>query len=356
MPSPVPALASARHAERAFAVTLAAYLLSAAALVAVGVTPTIGWTLLLLLLFALSFAYGLARGLFLVGTLLRGRPSLVPPVGIALGFAVTWCYRLQNPVVLLCCLFLLAIVGVDCRRDRARLRYLAAVVGTLFAGFRTVNNLNYLLALFTFDRVHDPALRALDLVIYRALVPGLRYEGLFPLTGSALWFDLFENAYAMVFPEAIVVLVVLYLTKGNVAGFFKRAFACYGLGLLVALIYPTVSPCVYYPESFRAGYEGTMAAALGHSLAADYVALRRGLPLSGFGYFVAIPSMHVAMAVILQASLVRSRAHFWTFLPVNLLLVSSTVVLGQHYLIDVPAGMLVGLIVLPLGRRHRLPD
>ena len=137
MPSPVPALASARHAERAFAVTLAAYLLSAAALVAVGVTPTIGWTLLLLLLFALSFAYGLARGLFLVGTLLRGRPSLVPPVGIALGFAVTWCYRLQNPVVLLCSFFLLAIVGVDCRRDRARLRYLAAVVGTLFAGFRT---------------------------------------------------------------------------------------------------------------------------------------------------------------------------------------------------------------------------
>src|SRR5438094_152023 len=242
MPSPVPALASARHAERAFAVTLAAYLLSAAALVAVGVTPTIGWTLLPLLLFALSFAYGLARGLFLVGTLLRGRPRLVPPVGIALGFAVTWCYHLQSPVFLLCCLFLLAILGVDCRRDR------------------------------------EP------------------------------------------------------------------------------LIYPAVSPCVYYPESFRAGYEGTMAAALGHSLAADYVALRRGLPLSGFGYFVAIPSMHVAMAVILQASLVGSRAHFWTFLPVNLLLVSSTVVLGQHYLIDVPAGVLVGLVVLPLGGRHRLPD
>ena len=350
--SDAPSLAPARHAEHAFGVALATYLLTAAALVVVGVTPTIGWTLFpVLLLFALPFAYGLARGLFLVGTLLRERRSLVPPVGIALGIAVTWCYRLQNPVFLLCCLLLLAIVGVDCRRDRARLRYLAAVLGTVFVGFRTVNNLNYLLARLTFDRVHDPALRDLDLAIYRSLVSGVRYEGLFPLTDSAVWFHLFENAYMMVFPEAIVVLVVLHLTGSDVVGFFKRTFACYGIGLLVAMTYPAVSPCVYYPESFRASYDGTLAAALGHGLAADYAALRRGLPLNGAGYFVAVPSMHVAMAVILQASLAVSRVHFWTFLPVNLLLVLSTVALGQHYLIDVPAGLLLGLIVLALRWR-----
>src|SRR5689334_17250009 len=115
MPSPRPALESARHAERAFGVTLAAHLVSAGALVAAGVTPTIGWMLLLLLVLALLF--GVARGLFVVGTRLRGRPGLVPPVGIALGIAVTWSYRFASPVVVLCCLFLLAVVGVDCRRD-----------------------------------------------------------------------------------------------------------------------------------------------------------------------------------------------------------------------------------------------
>ena len=36
------------------------------------------------------------------------------------------------------------------------------------------------------------------------------------------------------------------------------------------MTYPAVSPCVYYPESFRASYDGTLAAALGHGLAADY--------------------------------------------------------------------------------------
>jgi len=350
-----PALAQARRAEQLLGVSLALALLTAAALVGVGVTPATGWPFMMLLVVVLPFAYALARGLFLVETLLRRR-GLVPPVGVALGVAVTWCCSPRNPVFVFSCLLLLSLVGVDCRRDHARLRYIAAGLGTLFGGFVTVTNLNYLLALLTFDRVHDPALRDLDLVIYRSVVPGLRYEGLFPLTHSAVWFHLLENAYMMLFPEMVVVLVVLHLTRGDVLGFFKRTLACYGLGLLVSLIYPAVSPCVYYPESFRAAYAGSVAFNLGRSLASDYVALRHGLPLNGFGYFVAIPSLHVAMAVVLQASLAVSRMHFWTFLSVNLLLVSSTVVLGQHYLIDVPAGLLLGLIVLRLGDARGLED
>ena len=346
-----PALAQARRSEQALGVSVALCALSAATLLWVGVTPATAWTFILgLLLVVLPFAYGLARGLFLLETLLRGH-GLVPPLCVALGVAVTWCYRLHNPVFVFSCLLLLAIVGVDCRRDRARLRYVAAVVGTMFTGFVTVSNLSYLIARLTFDRVHDPALRDLDLTIYRAFVPGLRYEGLFPLTDSALWFHLLENAYMMLFPEIVVVLVVLHLTGSDILGFFERTFACYGIGLLVSMVYPAVSPCVYYPESFRATYEGTIAFGLGRALALDYVALRHGLPLNGLGYFVAVPSLHVAMAVFLQGSLAVSRMHFWTFLPVNLLLVSSTVVLGQHYLIDVPAGLLLGLIVLGLRLR-----
>ena len=213
-----PALAQTRRSEQALGVSVALCALSAATLLWVGGTPATAWTFFLgLLLVVLPFAYGLARGLFLLETLLRGH-GLVPPVGVALGVAVTWCYRLHNPVFVFSCLLLLAIVGVDCRRDRARLRYVAAVVGTMFTGFVTVSNLSYLIARLTFDRVHDPALRDLDLTIYRAFVPGLRYEGLFPLTDSALWFHLLENAYMMLFPEIVVVLVVLHLTGSDILG------------------------------------------------------------------------------------------------------------------------------------------
>lgn len=210
-----PALAQARRSEQALGVSVALCALSAATLLWVGVTPATAWTFILgLLLVVLPFAYGLARGLFLLETLLRGR-GLVPPVGLALGVAVTWGYSLHNPVF--SCLLLLAIVGVDCRRDRPRLRYVAAVVGTMFTGFVTVSNLSYLIARLTFDRVHDPALRDLDLTIYRAFVPGLRYEGLFPLTDSALWFHLLENAYMKLFPEIVVVLVVLHRSTSRAA-------------------------------------------------------------------------------------------------------------------------------------------
>src|ERR671931_1119365 len=215
------ALAQARRAERVLGVSVVLSLLSAAALVGVGVTPVTAWTFVTgLIIVVLPFAYALARGLFVVETLV-GRPELVPPVAVAFGVALTWCYRLQHPAFIIVCLLLLSIVGVDCRRDHVRLRYIAAGIGALFAGFVTVNNLNYLLARLTFDRVHDPALRDLDLAIYRSVVPGLRYEGLFPLTDSVVWFRLLENAYMMLFPEIVLVLVVLYLTGGDVLGFFK---------------------------------------------------------------------------------------------------------------------------------------
>ena len=87
----------------------------------------------------------------------------------------------------------------------------------MFTGFVTVSNLSYLIARLAFDRVHDPALRDLDLTIYRAFVPGLRYEGLFPLTDSALWFHLLENAYMKLFPEIVVVLVVLHRSTSRAA-------------------------------------------------------------------------------------------------------------------------------------------
>src|SRR5438093_1788191 len=157
-----PALAQARRSEQVLGVSVALCALSAAALLCAGVTPATAWTFILgLLLIVLPFAYGLARGLFLLETVLRGHGP-VPPVGVALGVAVTWSYRLHNPVFVFSCLLLLAIVGVDCRRDRTRLRYVAAGVGTVFAGFVTLTNLSYLIARLTFDRVHDPALRDLD--------------------------------------------------------------------------------------------------------------------------------------------------------------------------------------------------
>jgi membrane-associated phospholipid phosphatase len=59
----------------------------------------------------------------------------------------------------------------------------------------------------------------------------------------------------------------------------------------------------------------------------------------------AFPSSHVAMAtVILLCAYKFHRKIFWIMLPVVLSLFASTVYTQAHYLIDVPAGFIVGLL------------
>lgn len=87
-------------------------------------------------------------------------------------------------------------------------------------------------------------------------------------------------------------------------------------------------------------------------MAAEYTASLQQTSVNGFGYFIAIPSLHVALAVVLQAMLRFSPGHFWAFLPVNLVLVLSTVLLGYHYLIDAVAGVALGTLVMTPGWRR----
>ena len=90
-------------------------------------------------------------------------------------------------------------------------------------------------------------------------------------------------------------------------------------------------------------------------LAHEFDAATRGAPVHGFAYFIAVPSLHAALAVVCQWFLAGSRLHFWTFLPVNVGVVLSTILLGYHYIIDIPLGLLLALAAIwivrePTGR------
>ncbi len=61
-------------------------------------------------------------------------------------------------------------------------------------------------------------------------------------------------------------------------------------------------------------------------------------------YFIAFPSLHVAAAVVCQIGVRESRALFALLLPVTMLVAASTFLLGYHYVLDVPAGVLTGLM------------
>jgi membrane-associated phospholipid phosphatase len=94
------------------------------------------------------------------------------------------------------------------------------------------------------------------------------------------------------------------------------------------------------------------------SMATEYRHVIAGEQLSGFGYFVALPSLHVAAATFIQRSVRQAPWLYWTLLPVNGLLALSTVLLGYHYLLDLPSGVLLGLLfarLLPTTGSQHVP-
>lgn len=83
----------------------------------------------------------------------------------------------------------------------------------------------------------------------------------------------------------------------------------------------------------------------------DFEAVRtHARPMTGFAYFIGLPSLHAAIALLFQLALRRSSVNFWLFLPINCLMAVSTVVLGYHYVLDTIAGLLLTPLVLGLLR------
>jgi len=72
------------------------------------------------------------------------------------------------------------------------------------------------------------------------------------------------------------------------------------------------------------------------------------------GGMIAFPSFHVTWAVLTTYAARSSRRLFWGVAALNVLVVASTVLLGWHYLVDVPAGLLAGALSLYAGElTHR---
>ena len=67
------------------------------------------------------------------------------------------------------------------------------------------------------------------------------------------------------------------------------------------------------------------------------------------GGMIAFPSFHVMWAVLTTYAALPSRRLFWGVAALNVLVVASTVLLGWHYLVDVPAGLLLGAVSLYAG-------
>lgn len=212
-------------------------------------------------------------------------------------------------------------------------------------GYAFLWNLNYLLARFV-PAVHDPVLRALDEWIYSWLLTSVSYREFFPVVHNDFLILVLNNAYMVLFPEVILVLLLVCQTgdRSRVFRFLKGLFTLYAIGVLCFIIYPAIGPCLYYPGSLDATWSNHE---LIQGMLHDYHAAIDGEPLMGYGYFIAVPSLHVMVALYLQRCLISFPGLYRVFLPVNLMLIVSTVILGYHYIVDaLIAALFMGAWVL----------
>lgn len=77
---------------------------------------------------------------------------------------------------------------------------------------------------------------------------------------------------------------------------------------------------------------------------ADYLSVAAGgQPVTGYGYFIALPSLHAAMS-LLSVMAVRGDPFLVAVLGIpSILLLASTALVGQHYVLDLVSGAALGV-------------
>ena len=141
---------------------------------------------------------------------------------------------------------------------------------------------------------------------------------------------LMKCAYFSIMPQTCL-LMLLNAEKPELWVFLKRFFLAAQISLCLFFFFPA---------------EG-VATCLSPPVMARFHALRDGAPLDWQQAqgIITFPSFHVAWGLILLASFWKTPLR-WPAVVLNGLMIASTVTTGGHYFIDVPGGVLVGLVAI----------
>jgi membrane-associated phospholipid phosphatase len=342
------------------------YFITSIVLIGMGLTVVMPWVFLLFIsILFMPLAFSFSIGGISLQKKVSQYPWLLRLSGILAGIFLIAIYRLDSFILLIMWSSSVAFLIVHHIKTRF------ATVNTFFTaficigiGFCCISNLNYVALLQVIDRLQDASLYRLDLAIYSLLFgENINYSGIFPLAKSEILFNFFQSAYFMAFFGVFFVFFTIANIKDSISHFLFSLLGCYVIGLVIFLFFPTVGPFICYPESLRVEYQNTLTYKAMQTMANGFYAVKlKPTSLSDLGYFVSFPSLHVAVAIVLQYSIRNSALHFWMFLPISLALIMSTVYLGFHYFIDIPSGALLAFAniyavrkLMSVGRRRWSP-
>ncbi len=128
---------------------------------------------------------------------------------------------------------------------------------------------------------------------------------------------------------------------------------------LHATLYATLAGCLFYwffPSSGPAGMiDSPHFSWVQRATHMKFSQVHSRSPVTTiWGGMIAFPSFHVAWAALTVYAAAGDRRTLWPVLALNALVVASTVALGWHYLVDVPAGLALAGLALSMGEAaHR---
>lgn len=218
------------------------------------------------------------------------------------------------------------------------------------AGFTIMLFYNDVIASLRFDGSGDALLTRLD----SAFLGGFTVSIIINATAH-VWPGAFRTSawvYVALFPQIGAGIILLGLKRGisEAVRFVATILTAYYLSLLIFYLLPGVGPYFVDASTFsRApairGYQEFLVARL-------HLSQSHSITSAAGDYFIGFPSMHIAQPVILLWAVRRWKRLRSVLLAYDLLLIPAIVVLGQHYVIDLPAGIAVAIVSIALNSRR----
>ena len=156
-----------------------------------------------------------------------------------------------------------------------------------------------------------------------------------------LWNDVFYISYTTYYFLALALGIVLYVRdKEALRRYIFTLSFVYMVSYAGYFTLPALGPRYALADRHSVSLETTPIA---HAISETLNALEH----TKFDVF---PSGHTMIAVtVLLVAFRRAGRAFWYFLPVSLCLIVSTVYCRYHYVIDVIAGVILPLALVPIG-------
>ncbi|UCC78448.1 MAG: inositol phosphorylceramide synthase [Candidatus Zixiibacteriota bacterium] len=156
--------------------------------------------------------------------------------------------------------------------------------------------------------------------------------------------EIFSFCYMLFFAFAPAVALTLYLQrrKTEFRAVMVSVILCFYAGYLLYVLFPAVPPRITLQHLFTVKFNGT-------PLADTAIAMINVLPRESRAAF---PSLHAAVTLIsLMLAYKYVRWLFWVLLPFCTGLLLSTIYLRHHYVIDLVAGFILGILAFIYGPR-----